>query len=149
MKKLLPILLGIGLYLIGVTIALASTPEDATALVKKAVALVKQEGKERAIAAFNNPRGDFVKGDLYIFVVDMHGTTLANGTNSKLVGKSVINMMDADGKFFIKNFIDIAQTKGSGWSEYLWPDPVTRVIRPKTTYIEKVDDIMIGCGIYK
>lgn len=149
MKKLLAILLGVGVYLVGAINVWASTPDDATALVKKAVALVKQSGKDKAIAAFNNPQGDFVKGDLYVFVVDMNGKTLANGSNAKLIGKNVIDMKDADGKLFIKGFIDIAQSKGSGWSDYQWVDPVTKAIRPKTTYVEKVDDIVIGCGIYK
>lgn len=149
MKKLLAILLGALMYLTSAAMALASTQDDATALVKKAVALVKQSGKDKAIAAFNNPQGDFVKGDLYIFVVDMNGKTLANGSNAKLVGKNVVDMKDADGKPFIKNFIDIAQSKGSGWSDYQWVDPVTKAIRPKTTYVEKVDDIVVGCGIYK
>jgi len=149
MKKLLAMLLGAALYLSGLLSVWASTPDDATALVKKAVALVKQSGKDKAMVAFNDPQGDFVKGDLYVFVVDMNGKTLANGSNAKLIGKNVIDMKDADGKLFIKNFIDIAQSKGSGWSDYQWVDPVTKAIRPKTTYVEKVDDVVIGCGIYK
>lgn len=149
MKKLLAMLLGLAVYLAGAATALASTPDDAAALVKKAVALVKQAGKDKAMAAFNNPQGDFVKGDLYIFAVDLNGKTLANGSNAKLIGKNVIDMKDADGKPFIKGFIDIAQSKGSGWSDYQWPDPVTKSIRPKSTYVEKVDDIVVGCGIYK
>lgn len=148
MKRILAALFGVW-FLIAQSVAWAATPEEATTMVKKAVAYIKQAGKDKAIAEFNNPQGQFVDHDLYIFVIDMNGKTLANGSNAKLIGKNVIEMKDADGKPFIKHFVDIAQTKGSGWSDYQWVDPVTKAIRPKTTYVEKVDDIVVGCGIYK
>jgi cytochrome c len=151
MKKLLTMLFGVFFLTagIGAVAAETGTANEAVALVKKAAAFVKQSGKDKALAEFNNPQGAFVDRDLYIFVIDMDGKTLANGFNQKVVGKNVIEMKDADGKFFIKHFIEIAQAKGSGWSDYQWPDPVTKTIRPKSTYVEKVGDIVIGCGIYK
>jgi len=151
MKKLLGIFFGIAFFVASVTVVAAEkgTANEAVALVKKATALVKQVGKEKAIAEFNDPKGSFVDRDLYIFVIDMDGKTLANGANQKVVGKNMIEMKDADGNLFIKHFIEIAQAKGSGWSDYKWVDPVTKTIQQKTTYVEKVDDIVIGCGIYK
>jgi signal transduction histidine kinase len=58
-------------------------------------------------------------------------------------------MKDQDDKPFIKSFIELANTKGSGWVDYKWVHPVTKAMAMKSTYIEKVDDIVIGCGIYK
>ena len=37
------------------------TPADLTVMVKEAVAYAKENGKEKAIAAFNDPNGSFVK----------------------------------------------------------------------------------------
>lgn len=149
MKKLLVACMSIFFFSASVAAAETGTANEAVALVKKAAALVKQAGKDKAIAEFNNPKGAFVDRDLYVFVIDMDGKTLANGSNQKLVGKITLEMKDADGNPFIKHFIDIAQSKGSGWSDYKWVDPVTKNIRPKSTYVEKVDDMVIGCGIYK
>jgi cytochrome c len=126
-----------------------STPEQAMALVKKAADFLKANGKEKALAEFNNPKGPFVDRDLYIFVIDPSGVTVANGNNSKLVGKQVMEMKDQDGKPFIKAFFELGNTKGKGWVDYHWNNPVSNKIEMKSTYIEKVEDLLIGCGIYK
>ncbi len=124
---------------------------EASALVKKAVAYVKANGKDKAFAEFNNPKGQFVDRNLYIFVYDMKGTSLAigNGNSAKMVGKDLSDMRDADGTYIIKGLIAVANTKGSGWFDYKWPNPVTKAIEAKSSYVEKLDDIMIGCGTYK
>ena len=124
---------------------------EASALVKKAVAYVKANGKDKAFAEFNNPKGQFVDRSLYIFVYDLKGTSLAigNGNSAKMVGKDLSDMRDADGTYIIKGLIAIANAKGSGWFDYKWPNPVTKAVEAKSSYVEKLDDIMIGCGIYK
>ena len=122
---------------------------EAVALVKKAVDYMKANGKEKALAEFNNPKGQFIDRDLYIFVFDMNGKTLAHGTNPKLLDKNLIELKDADGKYFMNEFIEVANTKGKGWIDYKWTNPVTKALEPKSTYIEKAGDVMIGCGIYK
>ena len=124
---------------------------EASALVKKAVAYVKANGKDKAFAEFNNPKGQFVDRNLYIFVYDLKGTSLAigNGNNAKMVGKDRSDMRDADGTYIIKGLIAVANTKGSGWFDYKWPNPLTKAVEVKSSYVEKLDDIMIGCGIYK
>jgi len=125
--------------------------EEASALVKKAVAYVKANGKEKAFAAINDPKGQFVDRDLYIFVYDMKGTNLAigNGNAAKMNGKSLIDLRDADGKYILKSFIETVSAKGSGWVDYKWPNPVTKNVEAKSSYVEKLDDIIVGAGIYK
>jgi signal transduction histidine kinase len=123
--------------------------DEAVAMVRKAVAYIKAHGKEKAFAEFQNPGGQFRDRDLYIFVVDFEGKTLAHGANPKLVGKDVIQLRDADGKYFIKNYLELAQSKGKGWIDYKWVSPVTSTIEQKSSYGEKVDDFVVGCGIYK
>lgn len=125
------------------------TPEAAIALVKKAVKLVKDVGKEKALVEFNDPKGAFVIGELYVFAIEKDGTTVANGSNAKLIGKNTMELRDADGKYFIKAFFDTVATKGSGWVDYHWVNPVSKNIESKTTYVEKADSLVIGCGIYK
>lgn len=123
--------------------------DEAVALVKKAVAYIKANGKEKAFAEFNNPSGSFKDRDLYIFVMEMNGVISAHGVNPKLIGKNLTGMKDVDDKQFTKSFIDVANSKGKGWVDYKWPNPTTKAIEAKSTYIEKADDIVVGCGIYK
>jgi len=127
------------------------TADEATALVKKAVAYIRTNGKEKAFAAFNDPNGQFVDRNLYIFVYDLKGTSLAigNGNSGKMVGKNLLDMRDADGKYMIKSFIEVANAKGKGWVDYKWPNPVTKGVESKSSYFEKIDDMIVGCGIYK
>ncbi len=147
MKK---ILIGIVASLLWVTFAFAGgTADEAKTLVGKGVAFIKANGKDKAFAEFTNSKGKFIDRDLYIFVVDLKGITLAHGGNEKLVGKELSGLKDADGRFFIKEFIEVAKTKGSGWVDYKWVNPVTKKIEGKSTYIQKVDDYFLGCGIYK
>lgn len=127
----------------------AATASEAQALVVKAVAFLKMNGKEKAIEEFNKAKSAFVNHDLYIFVLDRDGLTLANGVNQRIVGKNVMEMKDNNGKAFIKDILKIGNEKGSGWVDYVWPDPATKKLSPKSTYVEKAGDIYICAGIYK
>ena len=147
MKKLFVVIL-INLFLVGVAFA-GGTADEAKTLMDKAVAYVKANGKEKAFGEFSNPKGQFVDRDLYIFAVDFKGMTLAHGGNAKLVGRDMYGLKDADDKFFIQKFIEVAKTKGSGWVDYKWSNPLTKKIENKSTYVQKVDDYFLGCGIYK
>jgi signal transduction histidine kinase len=124
--------------------------EEAVALVKKAVAYMKEHGKEKAFAEFsniNNPQ--FHDRDLYLFVYDINGTAVTHGNNPKMIGKNLLEMKDNDGKLIIKTFIEVANSAGKGWVDYKWPNPVTKAVESKSSYIEKADGLIIGCGIYK
>lgn len=125
------------------------TAEEATAMVKKGVDYVKAHGKEKAFAEFSNPSGQFVKGDLYVMVYDMDGLNKAHGANPKLIGKNLLEIKDANGVYIVKSFIEVAKGKGKGWVDYKWPNNITKAVESKSTYVEKVDDVLIGVGIYK
>lgn len=123
--------------------------EEAKAMVVKAVALVKSAGKAKAFAAFNDKNGAFIDRDLYIYASDMSGKILCHGTNPALIGKDFFNLKDADGKYFIQEIIAQAKTKGSGWMDYKWTHPISKKIENKSAYFQKVDDVIIICGVYK
>jgi len=126
------------------------TREQAMAMVEKAAALISSEGKDKAFAVIDDPTGPFVNGDLYVFVTSIdNGTTVAHGANKALIGKSLLHIKDADGKLFIQAMIDMAQSKGEGWVDYKWPNPVTHKIEAKSSFVKKVGDVFVGCGIYQ
>jgi signal transduction histidine kinase len=128
------------------------TADEAVAMVRKAGDFLKKNGKEKAFAEFNNPKGAFLHKDLYIFTFLANGDGIeqANGANVKLVGKNVTEMKDADGRHLIKDILALGMSKeGKGWVDYKWPNPSTGTIDAKRTYVERVEDVIIGCGIYK
>lgn len=125
----------------------SGTPEEAVALVKKAVAYAKANGVGKLIEEVN--KGAYVDRDLYVAVIGMDGTSLANGVNPRLTGKNLLEIMDADGKKFIREGIENAKRHNSGWSDFKWPNPVTKKIERKSTYGEKFGDVLITCGVYK
>lgn len=149
--KLLINLLALTLLVTAVSAAQTkrSSPQDAEKWVKKAVTFFKANGKDKALAEFSNPNGKFVKDDLYIFAYDMSGKCLAHGGNPKMIGKDLIGLKDADGKAFVAERLSIIKSKGKGWQNYKWINPESKAIENKTAYIEKVDDVILGCGAYK
>jgi signal transduction histidine kinase len=116
----------------------------------KAVALLKQAGPDKAFAAFGDPANkDFHDRDLYVFVRSMDGNTVAHGANKAMIGHTSLDLKDADGKLYNKEMIDLATSKGNGWVDYRWVNPVNKKIEPKSSYIEKVGDYVVGAGFYK
>ena len=125
------------------------TAAEAEAMVKRAVAFIKDKGPEKAYDEFTNGK-QFKDRDLYVIVYDLEGKNLAQGANPKLVGKNLIGLKDPDGKPLIQMFVDLAKTKGKGWVEgYKFLNPVTQKIENKSMYLERVGDTLVGCGIYK
>jgi len=145
------LILGICMLLIGATYsrAEANTPAEAKGMVEKAIAYYKASGKEKTFQEINNSKGSFTKGELYVFVYDTAGKCVAHGFNEKLIGKDLIDMRDPDGKFYVKERLEIVKTKGKGWQDYKFTNPTNKKIEPKTAWVEKIDDLVFGCGAYK
>ena len=126
-----------------------ATAKEAEAMVKKAAAYIKANGKDKAFAEFNNTKGKFTNKDLYVTVYDLNGKCLSHGQNTKMIGKDLIDLKDADGKYFIKERMEIAKAKGKGWHDYKHTNPLTKAIEHKSTYFEKHGDLVVAGGIYK
>jgi cytochrome c len=43
----------------------------------------------------------------------------------------------------------MAKAKGTGWVDYRYKNPQTGKIESKTTYLQKVGDMILCCGAYK
>jgi signal transduction histidine kinase len=125
--------------------------QSAVDLVNKAIEYYKSNGKDKAFAEISVPKGQFTKenGELYVFVYDMTGTVVAHGQNPQEIGLNKLQAKDKNGKFYVRERIDLAKTKGEGWQDYMFKEPKTGKSAPKTSYIKKVDDYIFGCGVYK
>lgn len=129
--------------------ACADDKETAVKMVKAAVAYIAANGEEKGLDALNNPNGEFVKGELYVFAYDMNGVLLANSFRQNLLGQNLLDVPDASGKKFRREIIELAKTKGSGWVDYSYQNPKTKQLEQKTTYLEKVGDLVVCCGVFK
>ena len=120
---------------------------DAVAMVKKAIQFYDQNGRAKALAEFMRPGSPFIDRDLYVVVYDMEGVALAH-TNARMVGKNLIDLRDADGKYIQRERIAEARAHASGWQRYKFYNPVDRKVEPKHMYWEKHDGLVFACGVY-
>jgi signal transduction histidine kinase len=127
---------------------LGQSKEEAEAFVKQAAAFAKENGTYKLIKAVNTPDGQFKKGELYIWIVDMDGVMLAHGANSKLIGKDFSEAHDSESVRYAEEAVKVAQKQGSGWIDYRFVHPETKKVQAKTCYVEKCGPIVIACGIY-
>lgn len=106
-------------------------------------------GKDEAIRAFSDPKGEFVKGDMYVFAYDFNGTLLAHPYLHNLIGRNNLDLVDPNGVHFIKNLMEVAK-RGGGFACNVYPNPnKANQTGLKLLYVLKVDDnLWIGSGIY-
>jgi signal transduction histidine kinase len=124
------------------------TAKEAEALVKKGIAYIKANGKDKGYAEISNKQGQFVDRDLYLIVLQVDGTMLANGANAKLIGLNRMDSQVMDGKFAIREMIEASKSKNGSWTEYKYSDPVTRKVMDKANYCERLDPTTLVCGGY-
>lgn len=126
------------------------TEKDAIAMTERGAAYVKSHGKDEMMKRISAKDPDFVQGALYVDMRDLHtGIVLAHPINPSIVGKDLTDVPDASGKKYRREIIELATSKGKGWVDYMYKNPVTGKIEPKTTYILRVGDVVLEAGIYK
>lgn len=125
-----------------------ATAAEARAMLVKAVAEIENSGAKAAFAEFNQRRGKFNTGELYVFVFNMSGVYEAYGANPGLVGNDVSNLTDAEGKPIVRDMIEIAKTSGHGNINYIWLNRSDNRIERKMSLIELVGDHIVGVGYY-
>ncbi|MBF0229562.1 MAG: cache domain-containing protein [Desulfamplus sp.] len=127
-----------------------ATKDECIAKVKEAVEMAKALGAEATFAKLNDPKGQFVWKDSYVFCIDIEsGKTLAHPIKPKLVGQMMKGLKDVKGKLFFVEFINVSKEKGEGWVDYMWPKPGEKEPTPKSTYVMKVEGttLMMAAGV--
>lgn len=146
-KMLSLVALTAGLATQGVLAADRSTPHEARAMFDRAVEYMEANGPERAFAAFNDPKGEFVRKDLYVFVIDEQGVYQASGAApDALVGLTVLNTTDAAGNPLFREMIDITRARQEGTVRYMWLNRLTNKVEPKVSYVRKMGPYVLGVG---
>jgi len=120
-----------------------------TSFVEDAAAFAQQNGRDVALAAFNNPEGAFIDRELYIFAYDMNATTLAHPYQPGIVGENRMELADENGLEIHKSCMDLS-TRGGGYLYFTFVNPSEDYREElKIVAIRPVDETwFVGSGIY-
>ncbi|MDP1771219.1 MAG: cache domain-containing protein [Methylobacter sp.] len=119
--------------------------------VKNAVGQIEKHGAA-AFPLFHDRTGPFIAKDEYIFVFDMNGVNLILPPFPNLEGRNLLDLKDTQGKQLIRKMLELVQTSGSGWVDYMWPKPGESVSTQKSAYVTKAKMgdqwVLVGSGVY-
>lgn len=121
-----------------------ATMDAAKALVLKAVKHLRLRGPHAAFRDFMDPSAGFMDGDLYVWVIDMNGTMVANGRYRQYVGSTLGRGPGSLGLAVLAR----ARTAGSGWVEYRWYSPCSGRVERKVAFFKRAGNYVVGAGAY-
>jgi hypothetical protein len=127
----------------------ADADDEMKAFVAEAALYAREHGRTEAISAFNDPDGEFVRDELYIFAYDMNGTVLALPFQQGFIGTNRSEVHDSSGVAYIAGMSRLA-AEGGGSICYLYPNPAREYAEElKLGYVLPVDETwFVGSGTY-
>ncbi len=123
--------------------------EELIGFVNEAKDFVLAEGKDKALQVFNDPKGMFSRGELYISAQDINGTLLASPYRPEMIGQIASNLTDPNGVAYVKNILDISKG-GGGFTYYIRANPAhSNAQELKLVYAIGMDDgLCLSSGKY-
>ncbi|MDY0048973.1 MAG: cache domain-containing protein [Thauera propionica] len=119
----------------------------AEALLRRAVTHLRTHGS-KALADFS-VSGQFVDGDLYVYVLGTDGVLQASGGPSfHMIGRNVLEYRDPDGKPLFAEILAGARRDGRGLIHYRWLNPQRGTVERKAAYYQAVEDYIAAVGYY-
>ena len=105
--------------------------------------------KKMVINALSNIK---FEGDLgYLFLLDIKGNAYIH-VDPKIMGHNIMDIQDSNGKYIVREFTKVIQTKGEGFVDYYWyiVTEDRKIMYYKISYIKKLDcfDWYVGAGEY-
>ncbi len=138
--------MGVDTYIIGSGIFPVSKPETMTLLVKSAIGYLETNAEDVSFEKFVARKGEFMRGDLFVFAIDLDGYCYAWGDDYPLIWKNIIDWKDDEGKLFIKNMLE---QSSHGPDHYIYKFNK----KMRVDYAEQVEKngkkYLIGSGFYK
>jgi hypothetical protein len=123
------------------------TPEEAKAMLERAVAAVKED-KAKALDMFNAGEGGFKDRDLYVYCANASdGILTAHPYGNK--GKQLRDIKGYHGAPLGETIMQNATEGTIKQTTYWWPRPGTDKPLEKTAFYTKVGDQICGVGFYK
>jgi cytochrome c len=151
-----------GVALAASVMAQSAVKDECVALCKDAAKFVNEKGLDAAIAEIGNKEGKFVTKNTYVYLMDFKGDRLAHPYAAPKDPKilPLFEMKDTTGKLFIQEQLEVAKTKGEGWTEYMYPKPEElkkpipfkeKVSSKKLSYVYRVPgkDLFVVAGFFE
>jgi hemerythrin-like metal-binding protein len=109
--------------------------------------LGEADAKQMALAAVRALR---YGGNEYYWINDVKGVMLAQPADTKIEGQNRLDVKDARGKLYYREFVDVAQRSGGGFVEYYRNKPGSETPLPKISYVKLFEPWgwVIGTGLY-
>ena len=138
-------LVGSGMYEMNVE------PEFIVHAVDDAIYLLESIGLD-ALDTMRLRSSEFIFFDSYVFVKDMEGNEILNPMNPQLEGTNLLDLQDANGKFFVREELEILQTENECWMDYMWPkfpggEPMLKRVFVKKAIVGDAT-LVVGAGYY-
>jgi TRAP-type uncharacterized transport system substrate-binding protein len=126
------------------------TREEAIAMVHRVQEMFKKLGPEGTFQAVKRKAPGTVDRDLYVYILDLNGVVMANGVIPTMTtGTNLYNARDQNGKYFMREKLELCRANQHGWVDFRFLNPVTQTIEDKSSYIERTGDYCTGVGIYR
>lgn len=125
------------------------TPDEARAMLQKALEHYTSVGREQALADFTGRVTPFFDRDLYVVCVNSAHIETANGGFPQYVGSSADAVSDANGKPLGKTIWETASVTETNAVNYRWVNPVSGKTEPKVLFFRKVGTDVCGVGAYR
>lgn len=124
------------------------TAEEAMDMVARAAQFRRQANRDAFVQGLTSTSQRFFDRDMYIFALDSLGTYRAFGGKPEKVGSKVQDIPGVDGHALLTSIVSQAELE-PGWVEYDIVNPASGAVQTKMSYVMKIDDLYIGCGVYK
>jgi len=122
------------------------TPDEAKAMLEKAIEHYNAVGQKQALADFNGRKPPFFDRDLYVACIGPDKRIAANGGFPQYVGSNVSVLRDAEGKPLGGEILKSVESDGI--VRYKWINPVSGKTEPKIGFFRKVGELVCGVGAY-
>ena len=127
--------------------AAGQAEREAIAMAERGAALIKAKGKEEMMKRIHAHDPDFFQGALTMDMRDLYtGIVLADAANPALAGKALAQGPEANSPY-PRQVIELAQRDGKGWIATPYRDPASGRNALKTTYVLRVDDVVLQADI--
>ena len=116
--------------------------------VKEAKAFIRIYGISMAVSEFQNKKGLFFRGSLFIYAFDYKGKVLAHGRYPNMRNLNLYQKVDFRGHFYIQEQIKMVEFQKKGFIEYKVMNFKVNRVETRLAYVEKVNKkIWIGASI--
>ncbi len=136
-------------YVLGAGFFPQSSQYTAKVIAKSAAAYFYSHDKDDTFSLISQYGGPFSRGNISTFVFDTSGVLVADSVNSALINQNLYDTVDAKGKHYIKEMIELAKKdKGRGWYSHYWSNTLQDIYFIQVTDPKSKNSYIIASGYY-